>query len=95
MTLQITWRASAINDLEEIVGYIAGFNPTAAEALRERIEGVVLPLADHPYLYRRGRVLGTRELVAHPNYIVIYRVLEDAIEIVAVTHASREYPPIV
>ena len=91
--LPIAWRASALDDLETIIDYVAGFNPAAAESLRERIESVVLPLSQHPYLYRPGRVAGTRELVAHPNYIVVYRVLTDCVEVVNVIHAAREYPP--
>ena len=30
-------------------------------------------------MYRPGRVSGTREAVVHPNYIVIYRVIEAAV----------------
>jgi len=52
----------------------------------------VLPLRDHPDLYRVGRVDGTREMVVHPNYIVIYRVRPDHVEILAVLHARRRYP---
>jgi len=90
--LPIQWRASALDDLDVIAEYIARFNPAAAEAMRDRIESCVLPLSQHPYLFRAGRVPGTREIVAHPNYIVVYRVLADAIEIVRVVHAAREYP---
>jgi toxin ParE1/3/4 len=52
----------------------------------------VLPLAEHPFLFRPGRVPGTRELVAHPNYIIVYRVLVDRVEIVSVLHARQLYP---
>jgi toxin ParE1/3/4 len=52
-------------------------NLTAAEALAARIESSVLPLSEHPYLFRQDRVPGIREVVAHPNYIVIYRVLAE------------------
>lgn len=90
--LPIRWNAKALDELDAIVGYIAKFNPTAAEGLLALIETSVLPLSEHPYLYRAGRVAGTRELVVHPNYIVIYRVLTDQVEIVGVLHAAREYP---
>ena len=56
------------------------------------IEAAVLPAAEHPYLYRTGRVPGTREIVAHPNYIVVYRVTAERIEVVRVLHARQEYP---
>ncbi len=56
------------------------------------IEDAVLLLPEYPWLFRPGRVEGTRELVAHPNYIIVYRVTDDAIEIVSVLHARQQYP---
>lgn len=90
--LKIQWLPGAVRDLADIIAYIAERNPLAARDLRQRIEDVILPLAEHPYLYRTGRVPGTRELVAHPNYVVVYRVTDLAVEIVGVLHARQEYP---
>jgi toxin ParE1/3/4 len=90
--LPIRWNAAALDRFDELIAHIAQFNPPAAEALRDRIEASVLPLSDHPYLFRQGRVPGTREVVAHPNYIVVYRVLGDCIEITNVLHARQQYP---
>ncbi len=50
------------------------------------------PVAEHPYLYRSGRAPGTRELVAHPNYVLVYRVTLKRIEVVNIIHARQEYP---
>ena len=44
-------------------------------------------------MYRRGRIIGTREAVVHPNYILVYRVGADTVEVVNVLHTRREYPP--
>jgi toxin ParE1/3/4 len=90
--LSIVWRAAAREDLATIIRYVAGRNPGAARELRGLIEGAVQPLSEHPYLFRPGRVPGTRELVAHPNYVVVYRVSTDHIEIVNVLHARQQYP---
>ncbi len=90
--LPVFWSAKALDELEAIAGYIAQFNPSAAENLQGLIEASVLPLSDHPYLYRPGRVAGTRELVVHPNYIVVYHVITNQIQILGVLHAAREYP---
>lgn len=90
--LPVRWSASALDDLNAVVAYIAQYNPAAADALHERIESSVLPLSEHPYLFRPGRMPGTREIVAHPNYIVVYCVLADCIEVVGVMHVAREYP---
>ena len=35
---------------------------------------------------------GTRELVAHPNYILVYRLKPDLIEILTVIHAAQRWP---
>ncbi|OLU25163.1 type II toxin-antitoxin system RelE/ParE family toxin [Pseudomonas sp. PA27(2017)] len=90
--LPIVWRATARDDLLQIIRYIANEDSKAARQLKERLESVVLPLAEHPYLYRFGRVPGTRELIAHPNYILVYRVAADAVEVVNVLHARQQYP---
>ena len=43
-------------------------------------------------MFRMGRVEGTREIVARPNYIVVYRVLADMTLVSGVVHARQQYP---
>ncbi|SEP48237.1 type II toxin-antitoxin system RelE/ParE family toxin, partial [Pseudomonas sp. Snoq117.2] len=83
---------SAREDLADIIGFIAEHNPQAARRMAVTIESSVLPAAEHPYLFRAGREPGTHEIVAHPNYIVVYRVTSTVIEVVAVVHARQQYP---
>ncbi len=90
--LRLLWTAEALEDLCEIIGYIAERNLPAAERLTDIIETTVERLPDHPFLYRAGRVSATREAIVHPNYIVVYRVGSDAVEILAVLHSRRQYP---
>ncbi len=90
--LPIVWRARARDSLEGIIRHIAERNPIAARRLKAVIEESVVPVAEHPYLFRAGRVPGTREVVAHPNYVVVYRVGADRIEVVHVLHARQKYP---
>ncbi|KPW97955.1 MULTISPECIES: type II toxin-antitoxin system RelE/ParE family toxin [Pseudomonas syringae group] len=90
--MQIIWRQRARMSLAKIIRYISNEDPKAAQAILERLQSAILPVADHPYLYRPGRVPGTRELVAHPNYVMVYRVTLERIEVVNVIHARQEYP---
>jgi toxin ParE1/3/4 len=90
--LKLVWRARALSDLETILSFIADLNLAAAERLLEAIETCTERLPEHPFLYRIGRVEGTREAVVHPNYIVIYRVGADVVEIVNIVHARQQYP---
>ena len=43
-------------------------------------------------MHRPGRVTDTREAIVTPNYVMIYRVALDAIEILAVKHTRQQYP---
>ena len=43
-------------------------------------------------IVRVNRIPGLREIVAHPNYIVLYRVAADRIKVVNVVHVCRQFP---
>ena len=91
--MEIIWRRAALNDLEAIREFIAQDNPRAATRIFAAIKAAIDPLADHPNLGRPGRVEGTRELiVANLPYIVVYRVAEGVVRVLAVIHTSRQWP---
>jgi len=90
--LPVVWLDDAITDLTTIITFVANENPSAARRLKARLEAAPLTLTEHPYLYPIGRVPGTRELVAHPNYVLVYRVSSERIEVVNVLHSRQEYP---
>jgi len=91
--LPVIWTASARKDLYEIIDYISDVNHDAAERLQERLEAAVLPLSTYPYLYPKSRRMPFyREIVAHPNYLVFYRVLADRVQIEMVAHGRRNFP---
>jgi len=94
---RIVWRPMAEADLDNIIDYIAQDNPTRAETFGQELRDKALPLAQHPKMGRTGRPglpAFVRELVAHRNYIVFYRVLDDAgtVEILRVKHAAQQMP---
>jgi len=88
----VEWRPQALEALEEIAAYLAERNPRAAEQLQAAIETAAEALPQHPYLHRPGRVPGTREVVVHPNYLIVYSVGIERIGIVDVLHARQQYP---
>lgn len=88
----VKWKEHALNDLADIIDYIEQVNPTASRKLHEQIVHAVENLPNHPYLYRSGRVPGTREVVVHPNYLIVYQIGEQQIDILRVLHARRKYP---
>ena len=90
--MKLVWRAGALDDLEAIISYIADRNAAAAERLHAAIEACAEGLREHPFLYRPGRIDGTREAVVHPNYILIYEAGNDRVTITAVVHSRQQYP---
>ena len=84
--------ASYRADLDAIEAYVAQDNPRAATELWLLIDEQVDQLADPKFPRCKGRVSGTKELVAHENYIVI--LLEDADTVTAlnVVHARQQWP---
>lgn len=86
------WQQTASEDLEQIIVFIAQDNPVAAFELEE----LAYQMADHiaftPFIGRLGRIEGTREFVFHPNYILVYELIEEGISILAVVHVRMNFP---
>lgn len=91
--MRLIWTRQASSDRKEIREYIAQENLAAALAIDELFSEKAGRLVDHPGLGRPGRVTGTRELVAHQNYILIYDKVDDLIRVLRVLHAARQWPP--
>lgn len=92
--MRLVWTKPALFDREEIREYIAQDNPAAAVALDALLSEKAAQLIDHPGLGRPGRVVGTRELIAHRNYILIYDITQnqDLVRVLRVLHAARRWP---
>jgi toxin ParE1/3/4 len=88
----IRWSEEATTDLVEIIDYIEQRNDQAARRLYAAILQSAENLPLMPYLFRPGRVAGTRENVVHPNYIVVYQVGSDVIDILRVLHSRQQFP---
>lgn len=90
--MELFWTPEATQDRDEIYDYIEADNPTAALALDELFAEKAGRLLDHPGLGRSGRIAGTRELVAHRNYILVYDLTGDLVRVLRVLHAARQWP---
>jgi toxin ParE1/3/4 len=91
--MQVLWTRPALADVEALQDFIAAENPRAAwrlvDELFDRTERL---LSSNPNAGRKGRVLGTRELVlSGVPFVIAYRVTS-RIEILAVVHSARDWP---
>jgi toxin ParE1/3/4 len=90
--MALFWTFEAIQDREAIYDYIEADNPAAALALDELFAEQAGRLVNHPSLGRPGRLAGTRELVAHPNYMLVYDTVGHQLRVLRVLHAARQWP---
>ncbi len=89
---RLTWRPMALADRDAIMVYISQDSPAAAIDLDLEFEAKAENARLRPKLYKAGRVKGTREIVVRPNYVMVYRVTGDVVEVLRVLHAAQQWP---
>ena len=89
--MPVVWRAKALADAGRIVRYIAADNPVAAKRVGRELLLAGDSLETFPDRGRPGSQPGTRELVAMPPYIIVYRVTgDDLVTILRIWHAAQD-----
>ncbi|CAN7172876.1 MULTISPECIES: type II toxin-antitoxin system RelE/ParE family toxin [Variovorax] len=91
--MRVLWTLSAEQDRADIVDFIAQDNPLAAIRMDEIFSAAVGRLAEHPLLGRAGQIPGTRELIPHESYRLVYEVRADTVWILTLVHTARLWPP--
>ncbi len=90
--MKIEWTAPAVQHIREAREYIEIDNPAAATRQIDRIEAAVNLLRAFPMMGRAGRRAGTRELpVPGTPYILVYRVKQESVQMLAVLHGARDW----
>ena len=91
--MNLVWTREALSDRIDIREYIAQDNLAAALTLDELFSEKACWLLDHPQIGRSGRLEGTRELVVHPSYVMIYDITPDSVRVLRILHGARQWPP--
>lgn len=91
--MRLEWSPFALEDRDNIFGYIEQESPLAAVTVDDRIREQVAGLVKFPETGRPGRLEGTRELVINrTSYIAAYRILGDTVRILRVLHSAQLWP---
>ena len=80
-------------DIQQIYEYIAELNPESALGVVERIEEACYLLADYPYIGTARPEFGEAHrsfTMPRSRYVIIYRPIEDGVEILNVKHSSQD-----
>ena len=90
--MKVIWATAAEQDRADIIEFISQDNPIASIVMDQLFAEVALRLEQHPLLGTPGRISGTRELIPHANYRLIYEVQDNQIRILALVHTARLWP---
>ena len=88
--MKLFWHPAAIEDRRDFLMHIGEDNLSAALTNDAAIESKAERLLSSRLIrYKAGRVAGTHELVVSKNYVLVYRVTGDVVEILRVLHTAQ------
>ena len=90
--MKVVWLPAAKQDRREILNFIDADNPSAAARMDELFEAATARLGNFPYLGRPGKIAGTRELIPHESYRIVYEIEAETVWVLALVHTSRQWP---
>ena len=88
--MTVNWSDAALRDLGAITGYLEQRNPAAALRLAILLLHAADTLNTLPDRGAPGRVAGTRELLAHRPYVMVYEVDAAGVQIMRIWHAAQD-----
>jgi addiction module RelE/StbE family toxin len=92
--VRVIWTPEAEQDRADVWDYIAADNPHAAARIDELFSDVAARLAEHPSLGKPGKISGTRELIPHESYCMVYEIEQETVWVLALVHTARLWPPV-
>ena len=92
--MKVRWSPEAELDRWEISEYIGADDPAAAEKINRLFDKAVDRVRRFPLSAREGLLPGSRELVPHPSYRIVYEIRGDTIWVAGLFHTSRQWPPV-
>ncbi len=91
--MSVVWSPESRRNRLEIWAYVSKENPRAAVDLDELFDRKADALELFPRRGRPGVIPGTRELLVHEHYKLVYELDLDDIIVLAIVHTSRLWPP--
>jgi addiction module RelE/StbE family toxin len=90
--MRIIWTKNAVQDRTDIWDYLNAANPQAAVEMDRRFTEAVCRISQNPEIGRHGMIAGTREIIPHASYRLVYQLERDGIWIMAIVHTARAWP---
>lgn len=92
--MKVIWTPEAEQDRLDVWDYIADDNPHAAIQMDELFSDAASRLTTYPKLGQQGTISGTRELIPHESYRLVYEIEHETVWVLALVSTARQWPPI-
>jgi toxin ParE1/3/4 len=90
--VRVVWTPEAEQDRVDIWNYVSEDKPGAAARLDSLFSDAAGSLATLPTLGKPGKIPGTRELLPHQHYRLVYEIERETVWILALVHTARQWP---
>lgn len=91
--MRVLWTSSAQKDRQDILTNLADKNSAAAARMDQSFSDAASSLETMANRGRVGTVAGTREILPHVSYRLVYEVEGETVWLLALVHTSRLWPP--
>ena len=92
--MSVFWTVQAQQDRAELFDFINADRPRAAIQMDQLFSNAAQTLNRFPNRGRPGAIAGTRELIPHDHYRLVYENREGDVWILALVHTARAWPPL-
>ena len=92
--MKVLWSLEALQDRQAIWNYLFQESPKAAVHVDGLFDDAARRLEIFPESGRLGLISGTRELIPHESYRLVYEIQAETVWILALVHTSRQWPPV-
>lgn len=92
--MRVVWTPEALQDRDDIWNYIATENPHTAARMDQLFSDAAGSLSEFPKRGRPETVSGTRELIPHERYRLVYEIEGETVWVLALVHTARQWPPL-
>lgn len=91
--MKVRWTPEAEQDRLYIWRYIAEDNPAAATKIDRLFATATASLSRFPKIGPEGRIPGTRELLPHKSYRLVYEITDNTVWVLTLVHTAQQWPP--
>ena len=92
--MKVIWTPEAQQDRADVWDYIAADDPHTAARMDALFSNAAASLAEYPLFGQAGMIPGTRELIPHENYRLVYEIAQETVWVLVLVHTVRQWPPV-